>query len=238
MAGTLPPASATRSSTAPRAMPRPTAPMASASNPNAGKAYSGPGSRAVSEIKDTVRPSGTTSSATSKSLLPVPRSPAADQVSRTVVWRAGISARRTSGVPAAVRRTSSPSWTRQPPMSQSLCAEPLANGQRPVTDRLPLPVGSARPLGANTPATQPRRSPNTSRAGSGSRNAASTPPVAATARHQPAAPSARARSSMSVTIRSGATSPPPSDAGTSMRSIPLSRSPSATSGANRRSVSA
>ena len=59
-------------------------------------------------------------------------------------------------------------------------------------------------------------------------NAASTPLVAATARHQPAEPSARASSSTSATIRSGATSPPPREAGTSIRSSPLARRPSAT----------
>ena len=44
----------------------------------------------------------------------------------------------------------SPSSTTHPPMSQSQCWQPLANGQRPVTRKPPSPR-TARPRGAKTP---------------------------------------------------------------------------------------
>ena len=83
------------------------------------------------------------------SWLPVARSPITCQVSWIVNASAGAST-STSGIPlgsshAAVSTT-------QPPISQSACRQPLANGQRPLT-RKPPGSGVARPLGANTPAT-------------------------------------------------------------------------------------
>ena len=56
-----------------------------------------------------------------------------------------------SGAPLGSIRTPSPSGTRQPPISQSQCSQPLANGQRPLTREAAVASGTAVPLGANTP---------------------------------------------------------------------------------------
>ena len=74
------------------------------------------------------------------SWLPVARRPITCQVSWIVNASAGASISRM------------PPSTTQPPISQSACSQPLANGQRPLT-RYPPGSGVARPLGAKTPAT-------------------------------------------------------------------------------------
>jgi hypothetical protein len=55
-------------------------------------------------------------------------------------------------MPLGSSRGASPSSTTQPPISQSQCVQPEANGQRPLTVKPPSPAG-ARPLGAKTPPT-------------------------------------------------------------------------------------
>ena len=124
-AGVRRPARATTSSSAPRAIPRLTAPIASASRPNTGNAYSRPPAVGLSTTIDASRSAGTKTSLISMSWLPVPRRPIASQVSWISTSSACASMSRGTG-------GSSPS-TRQPPISQSQCVQPLANGQRPLT---------------------------------------------------------------------------------------------------------
>ena len=80
-AGTLPPAIATRSSSAPRPIPRQTDEMASASSPNSGNAYSGPVWTGGSVNTDALSSDGTCTPASSMSWLPVARSPMTCHVS-------------------------------------------------------------------------------------------------------------------------------------------------------------
>ena len=87
------------------------------------------------------------------SWLPVARRPATSQVSWIVNSSRGNSTRRMSGRAAGVRDdvVAAPP-TRQPTISQSACAQPLANVQRPLTTSS-SPSGTARPRGAKTPPT-------------------------------------------------------------------------------------
>ena len=86
------------------------------------------------------------------SWLPVPRSPETCQVSWIRTWSAGASISLTSGIPPGSVRVPDSSRTTQPPISQSQCSQPLANGQRPLT-RKPPADDTASPRGANTPPT-------------------------------------------------------------------------------------
>ena len=86
------------------------------------------------------------------SWLPVARSPETDQVSITSTSAAANSARRMSGRPDSSIRASPPSWTTQPPISQSQCSTLLAKRQRPEIESSSS-FASARPEGAKTPPT-------------------------------------------------------------------------------------
>ena len=107
--------------------------MASASRPNSGNAYSGPVWTGGSVNTDALSSDGTCTPASSMSWLPVARSPTTCHVSWIVNVCAGASTSRTSGIPLGSVRTVPPSSTTQPPISQSACRQPLANGQRPLT---------------------------------------------------------------------------------------------------------
>ena len=85
-------------------------------------------------------------------VAPVARSPITCQVSWIVNAWLGASTKWTSGIPLGSIRGLPASSTTQPPISQSACRQPLANGQRPLTQKPPCSA-VARPLGANTPAT-------------------------------------------------------------------------------------
>ena len=105
------------------------------------------------EISDAERARGARAPSSSMSLLPVRAQPGdvPRVVDRERLAReqdeADVRARR-----SGVRTTSSPSPTRQPTISQSACALPLANVQRPLTTSS-SPSATARPRGAKTPPT-------------------------------------------------------------------------------------
>ena len=92
------------------------------------------------------------------SWLPVARRPETDQVSITSTAAAGISTRRMSGRPPSSDRGRSPSWTTQPPISQSQLSTLLAKRQRPLTVSV-SPSAEARPEGAKTPPATASGSP-------------------------------------------------------------------------------
>ena len=108
--------------------------MASASSPNSGNAYSGPvcdrrvGEHRRAELGRDVHP-GELDVVAAGGAEPhdVPR-----VVDRERLAPAA-STSRTSGIPLGSIRTVPPSSTTQPPISQSACRQPLANGQRPLT---------------------------------------------------------------------------------------------------------
>ena len=187
-------------------------------------------------ISEADRAAGTASPSTAMSWLPVARRPDTVQVSITSTSAAGISTSRMSGRPLSSMRGAPPSATTQPPMSQSQFATLLQKRQRPPTLSV-SPSASARPIGANTPPTTPDGSPQTSRAASGSRYAASIPAVAHTATHQPAAPSPAASVSTVSSSSAGGASPPPSEAGTQSRYSPAAASSNESSTGRRRSAS-
>ena len=126
-------ASATSSSMARRRMPRPTATSETPSREGSEIAASGSCRFGAVPRNSHVRASGTNTSATSTSWLPVPLRPFTRQVSSTRASLVGKNAPRSTGTPSGPNRGVSPSNTRPPATSQVLCVTPLAYWRRPRT---------------------------------------------------------------------------------------------------------
>ena len=130
-----------------------------------------------------------------------------------------------------------PSSQTVPPRIHWQCCVPLPHCQRPVTV-IRSPSTTPVPVGANAPPVTVSGSPKISSAAGGSRKNAWVDVLEAIIEHQPAAPSARASTSIAVSIVSGSASGPPYASARPIRIRSAATSASTVSAGNRRSCSA